>query len=238
MKFDFDKESKRPIIRKIIIEAVIWIVEIAAVLFLAYFIIYYALEKTNMVGISMENTLKDGDAIIINKFSYRISKPKRFDVIVFKQSGNEHSYYNVKRIIGLPGETVQIKNGEIIINGNVVEDIINADPMSNYGLAEEPLKLEDNEYFVLGDNRNNSEDSRFASVGTIRRDEIIGKAFLRLKPFNFISKLNLKNQTNTQQNKNIAKKNDIITLDYINYTLDYINYIIYYLYTKLRSDPV
>lgn len=197
MNFDFDNDSKRPMVKKILIEVAIWIVEIAAVVFLAYFIIYYALEKTNMVGISMETTLKDGDSIIINKFSYRFSDPKRFDVIVFKQSGNEHSYYNIKRIIGLPGETVQIKDGKIYIEGAVIQDVVRADVMNNYGLAEEEIKLEDNEYFVLGDNRNNSEDSRFASVGNIRRDEIIGKAFIRLKPFNFISKLNLKNENET-----------------------------------------
>ncbi len=191
MEFDFDKESKRPIIRKILIKIIIWVIQIAAVIFLAYFIVYYALERTDMVGISMETTLNDGDSIIINKFSYRFNDPKRFDVIVFKQSGKEHSYYNIKRIIGLPGEKIQIKDGVIYINGEIIQETINVEPMNNFGLAEEEIKLEENEYFILGDNRNNSEDSRFASVGTIRRDEIVGKAFIRLKPFNFISKLNL-----------------------------------------------
>jgi len=194
MDFDFDKESKRPLVMRILIEIFIWAAQIAAVIFLAYFIIYYALEKTEMPGISMESTLSDGDPIIINKLSYRFSNPKRFDVIVFKQTGKEHSYYNVKRIIALPGETIQIKDGIIYINDEPIEDIVNADEMKNYGLADEAITLEENEYFVLGDNRNNSEDSRFASVGMIRREEIIGKAFIRLKPFNFISKLNLKKE--------------------------------------------
>lgn len=192
MYFDFEKDSKRLHIRKILIQTAIWIAEIAAVILLAFFIVYYALEKTEMVGISMENTMKDGDSIIINKFSYRFAKPKRFDVIVFKQSGNEHSYYHIKRVIGLPGETVQIKGGQIYINGNIQQDIVKTDKINNNGLAEEPIKLEDNEYFVLGDNRNNSEDSRFASIGMIRVGDIIGKAFIRLKPFNFVNKLNLK----------------------------------------------
>ena len=201
MDFDFDKESKRPLAKRIFIEIFIWAAEIAAVVFLAYFIIYYALEKTEMPGISMESTLYDKDPIIINKLSYRFSEPKRFDVIVFKQSGREHSYYNIKRIIGLPGEKVQIRDGKIFINGELVEDIINAEEMKNYGLASEPIILEENEYFVLGDNRNNSEDSRFASVGMIRRDEIIGKAFIRLKPFNFVNKLNLKQKAESSGKK-------------------------------------
>ncbi len=192
MIYDFDKDEKRTARKKLLIKILIWIAEIVAVIFLAYFIVFYALEKTNVVGASMEPTLKNEDSIIVNKFSYRFTKPKRFDVIVFKQRGREHSYYNVKRIIGLPGETIQIKDDKFYINGKVYEDPVNADPMTNYGLATEEMKLEENEYFVLGDNRNNSEDSRFASVGTISREEIVGQAFLRLKPFDFISQLNLK----------------------------------------------
>lgn len=192
MDYDFDKESKKPTIKNIFIEIFIWAAMIGAVIFLAYFIVYYCVEKTNVIGESMENTLSPDDGIIINKFTYHISDPKRFDVIVFKQSGREHSYYNIKRIIGLPGERVIIKDNNIYINGEIVEDIVNVDPMINYGLADEEIILEDNEYFVLGDNRNNSEDSRFASIGNITRDDIIGKAALRLSPFNFISKLNLK----------------------------------------------
>jgi signal peptidase I len=191
MNFDFDEKSKKPLLKKIFIEVFIWAAQIAAVVFLAYFIVFYALEKTNMIGASMENTLNANDSIIINKLSYRFDEPKRFDVIVFKQSGREHSYYNIKRIIGLPGETLQMKDGNILINGEAIEEVSNVETMANYGLAEEEIILEENEYFVLGDNRNNSEDSRFASIGNIRRDEIIGEAFIRLSPFNFVNKLNL-----------------------------------------------
>lgn len=190
MDYDFDNGNNKKII-KILIKVLIWIIQIVAVILLAYFIVYYALEKTNMVGASMESTLKDGDSIIINKFSYRFAKPKRNDVIVFKHNGKEHNYYNIKRIIGMPGETVQIKDGKIYINGKLRTDIIKVDKMLNSGLAGDKITLEENEYFVLGDNRNNSEDSRFASIGNIRKNEIVGKAFIRLSPFNFISKLNL-----------------------------------------------
>ena len=199
MDFDFDRESKKPFVMKLFLKIFIWAAQIAAVIFLAYFIVYYALERTNMVGISMETTLTDKDQIIINKFSYRFSNPKRFDVIVFKKSGKEHSYYNIKRIIALPGEKLHIRDGVIYINGEAVKDIVKVEAMGNYGLAAEEITLEENEYFVLGDNRNNSEDSRFASVGMIRREEIIGKAFLRISPFNFVNKLNLVLDTESEE---------------------------------------
>ncbi len=195
ISFDFEKESKRPLVMRILIEVFIWAAQLAAVIFLAYFIINYALEKTEMVGVSMETTLVDKDQVIINKFSYRVAEPKRFDVIVFKQSGKEHSYYDIKRIIALPGEKIKIQEGIVYINEEPVEEIVNVELMDNYGLADEGITLEENEYFVLGDNRNNSEDSRFASIGMIRRNEIIGEAFIRLKPFNFINKLNLVKET-------------------------------------------
>jgi signal peptidase I len=199
MDYDFDRESKKPLVMKIFIKILIWAAQIAAVIFLAYFIVYYALERTNMVGISMETTLADKDQIIINKFSYRFSEPERFDVIVYKQSGKEHSYYDIKRIIALPGEKLQIKDGLIYINGEVINEIVNVEPMGNYGLATEEILIEENEYFVLGDNRNNSEDSRFASVGMIRREEIIGEAFIRTSPFNFVNKLNLIKETESEE---------------------------------------
>ncbi len=199
MDYDFDKESKKPLVMKIFIKILIWAAQIAAVIFLAYFIVYYALERTNMVGISMETTLSDKDQIIINKFSYHFTEPRRYDVIVFKKSGKEHSYYDIKRIIALPGEKLQIKDGLIYINGEVIKEIVNVEPMGNYGLAAEEILLEENEYFVLGDNRNNSEDSRFASVGMIRREEIIGEAFIRTSPFNFVNKLNLIKEAESEE---------------------------------------
>ncbi len=193
MEFDFDKESKKPLVRKIVISSIIWIVEIALVVALAYLIVNYALEKTTMLGESMETTLKDQDKIIINKFAYKFSKPERFDIVVFKQTNKEHSYFNVKRIIGLPGETIQIENGKIYIGGKIIEEPIVTEAMHNSGLAAEEMKLDDNEYFVLGDNRNNSEDSRFANIGNILFDDIIGKAWIRTNDFDFVNNINKKN---------------------------------------------
>ena len=190
MRYNFDSEDTSEKRKKIIKEIIIWVVEIIAVILLAYFLVEYAAEKTTVVGESMETTLQEGDKVIINKLAYRFSKPNRFDVIVFKQRGKEHSYYNIKRIIGLPGETVQIKDGVVYINGEPITEKSAVDVIINPGLAVEPITLEDKEYFVLGDNRNLSEDSRFANIGNVVLDDIIGKAWIRLKPFNFVNELN------------------------------------------------
>lgn len=193
MDFDFDKESKKPLVRKIVISSIIWIVEIAIVVALAYLIVNYALEKITMLGESMETTLKDQDKIVINKFAYKFSKPERYDIVVFKQTNKEHNYFNIKRIIGLPGETIQIENGTIYIGGKIITEPMVTEAIHNNGLAAEEMKLDDNEYFVLGDNRNNSEDSRFANIGNILFDDIIGKAWIRTNDFGFVNNLNKKN---------------------------------------------
>lgn len=190
MNYDFDREDKGPLIKRIIIKTIVWIIAIAMVVSLAYFLSHNALEKTMVLGTSMESTLKEKDEIIINKYAYLVSKPKRFDVIVFKQTNKEHSYLNIKRIIGLPGETVQIIDGIVYINGEVLNEATQVEGIDNSGLAEESILLEENEYFVLGDNRNNSEDSRFANIGNIVSEDIIGKALARGNDFAFIDNLN------------------------------------------------
>ncbi|QHQ62218.1 signal peptidase I [Anaerocolumna sedimenticola] len=195
MEFDFDRDSKKPLVKKIIVSIIIWIIEIVIVVALAYLIVNYALEKTTMLGESMETTLKDQDKIIINKFAYKIAKPKRFDVIVFKQTNKEHSYFNIKRIIGLPGEKILIENGHIRINGEILSEPVITESIKNSGLAAEEIKLDDNEYFVLGDNRNNSEDSRFANIGNILFDDIVGKAWIRTNNFGFINNIHNKNSS-------------------------------------------
>ncbi|BCJ95086.1 signal peptidase I [Anaerocolumna cellulosilytica] len=191
MEFDFDRENRGPVVKKIAIKIFIWILQIAAVILFAYLITNYALEKTTVLGNSMEPTLVEQDKIIINKFAYRFARPKRYDVVVFKQTNKEHSYLNIKRIIGLPGETIQISGGSVFINGTVLAEQIPVEAMVNSGLAEEEITLDENEYFVLGDNRNSSEDSRFANIGNILADDIIGKAWIRSNDFAFISNLNV-----------------------------------------------
>lgn len=180
-----------PTVKKIIKEIVIWLLLIVLTITASYFITTNVFVKTAVAGVSMEPTLMEGQVVIVNKIEYYLKSPKRNDVIVYKQSNREHSYYEIKRVIGLPGETVKIKNGIIYINDEVLKEKIKTEAIENAGLAEEGIKLDDNEYFVLGDNRNDSEDSRFASVGNVLRNEILGKAVAIEKPFTLVDSLNL-----------------------------------------------
>lgn len=130
-------------------------------------------------GDSMQPTLHNGDMLIVQKVAYQ--HPKRFDIIVFDSLDGKGTLF-IKRVIGLPGETVQIADGVITIDGEVLEEHYGMEPMEAAGLASEPFVLGEEEYFVLGDNRNNSGDSRSASVGAVKQDQIAGKAFFRFWP--------------------------------------------------------
>ncbi len=159
-------------------------VYLLVVLLLTYLVITYVGQRTEVNGDSMEPMLSDGDNLIVDKISYRFQDPQRFDIIVFPFQYKEETYY-IKRIIGLPGETVQIDEaGTIYINGEVLEESYGREIISanHLGLAAEPITLGPDEYFVMGDNRNNSSDSRLAEVGNIKRDQIIGRAWVRIWP--------------------------------------------------------
>lgn len=180
-----------PSAKKVIKEIIIWILLIVITISASYFITTNVFVKTSVSGTSMEPTLKEGQVVIVNKLEYYIKSPKRNDVIVYKQSNKEHSYFEIKRVIGLPGETVKIKNGIVYINDEAMKEKVKTEAISNSGLAEEGVKLDDNEYFVLGDNRNDSEDSRFAGIGNVLKNEILGKAVATEKPFSLVDSLNL-----------------------------------------------
>lgn len=180
-----------PTVKKIIKEIIVWLLLIVLTITASYFITTNIFVKTAVAGVSMEPTLMEGQVVIVNKIEYYLKSPRRNDVIVYKQSNREHSYYEIKRVIGLPGETVKIKNGIIYINDEALKEKVKTETIENAGLAEEGIKLDDNEYFVLGDNRNDSEDSRFASVGNVLKNEILGKAVATEKPFTLVDSLNL-----------------------------------------------
>ena len=154
---------------------------VAAALLLSLLITKFVAHHTSVDGSSMESTLTDGDQLIVQQLSYYFHEPERFDVIVFPIS-TEDNY--IKRIIGLPGETVQIRDGQVYINGSLLtEDRFGSDLMQDPGTAADTIYLQSDEYFVLGDNRNASVDSRFPEVGLIHKKDIKGKAWLRFYPF-------------------------------------------------------
>ena len=148
--------------------------------FLAFVIVFSVGMRTSVIGDSMEPVLFNGQEILMNRVVYRLSLPKRGDVVVFLPNGNQNSHYYVKRVVGLPGETIQIKDGNVYINGVLLEEDDSFDKMIEAGIAENELVLASDEFFVLGDNRNSSEDSRSGNVGAVQRDNIIGKAWFHM----------------------------------------------------------
>lgn len=190
MRYDYDFDGMSGSPKKIIIEVVITLFEIAIVVLAAFLIIRFGLENMKVTGNNMNPTLKDADTILINKMSYKLHSVKRNDVVVVKQSGSEHNYYMIQRVIGLPGEKVKISNGEIYIDGKVLDEKYDFPLIKNGGLALEEIVLDKDEYFMLCDNRNDCEDSRNASVGNVLKSNIVGKAWIRTNSFAFISEIN------------------------------------------------
>lgn len=154
-----------------------------AVVALTFLFVQFVGQRTHVNGDSMNVTLEDGDNLIVDKLSYRFSDPERYDIIVFPYQYQEKTYY-IKRIIGMPGETVQIIDGMVYIDGEMLDESYGKEVMQYAGIASDPIELGEDEYFVLGDNRNNSSDSRDPSVGNVHEDQIIGKAFIRIWPLN------------------------------------------------------
>ncbi len=174
-----DEEREKSPLR----ELVGMILYIGVVLVITFLIITFVGQRTHVSGDSMKNTLNHGDQLIVDKITYRFRDPVRYDIIVFPYQYEENTYY-IKRIIGLPGETVQIVDGEILIDGEVLTESYGREVIRDPGMAAEPIALGEDEYFVLGDNRNASSDSREPSVGVIHRDDIVGRAWIRIWPLN------------------------------------------------------
>ena len=161
-----------------VFEIILYFALVACITFL---IIHFVGQRTVVNGVSMQPTLSDGDNLIVDKLSYRFHDPDRFDIIVFPQ---EDGRYFIKRIIGLPGESVRIdEDGFIYINGEKLQESYGKEVMRDPGLAKDGIQLGADEYFVLGDNRNNSEDSRYADMGNIKKRNIIGKVWFIASPW-------------------------------------------------------
>ena len=156
-----------------------WVVDIIVVIMFALFFVFVVADKETVDGNSMSPVLESGDEVLVNRLSYGVLSPSRFDVIAF--SVGEETYY--KRVFGLPGEKIQIKDGEIYINGEAIIFNKEKDYIVSPGLAQEEITLGENEFFVMGDNWNNSDDSRFSYIGNVNRNDIIGKVWFILTPF-------------------------------------------------------
>ncbi|MCD8109291.1 MAG: signal peptidase I [Clostridiales bacterium] len=151
-------------------------IKILIALFLAFVVVYSVGMKVTVSGNSMESIISDGDRVLVNRLVYSLSEPKAGDIIVFLPNGNEKSHYYVKRVVAVPGDTVYISDGVLYVNGEMYDDE-DTEAIVNAGLAEEEITIGEDEYFVLGDNRNSSEDSRYANIGNIKMEYIVGKAW-------------------------------------------------------------
>lgn len=180
-KVETEHEESKSVVRQIVETILYFVVIFTAVLFIQRFII----QPVEVDGKSMEDTLNNGNHLLLEKVSYWFGDPERYDVVVFQPYDTDEEMYYIKRIIGLPGETVQILDNIIYINGEPLQENHGKEnEIRDNGIASEPVTLGEEEYFVLGDNRNSSKDSRSESVGAIKRDSILGKAWCRFWPLN------------------------------------------------------
>ena len=172
-------KKKKKISQELLREIFSWIFGIALSVFLAAVVVIFLGKSTRVVGMSMEPTLENGQQIFIDRFLYVLSSPKAGDVVAFLPNGNENSHYYAKRVVAGPGDKVRIADGTLYVNGQeskwVTERILDA------GIAENEIILGNKEYFCIGDNPNNSEDSRSANIGPVEEGDMIGKAWFHLK---------------------------------------------------------
>ena len=157
--------------------AIEWGTEIIVVCILAWMLVSFFGQRVSNAGDSMSPVLKNGDVVLINRIVYDARKPKRGEIIAFRPNGNENAHYCIKRVVGLPGETIQIKDGKIYIDGKVQKKDVYTSDLDFAGIAEKKLTLGETEYFVLGDNSAGSDDSRLADIGNVKREDIGGKVW-------------------------------------------------------------
>lgn len=180
-----DMEKKEEESKSIFKEIFGWVAYIGIIIALTYLIITYVGMRTCVSGESMLPTLENGDNLIVDKLTYRFKEPERYEVIVFPYKYEDNTFF-IKRIIGLPGETIQVKEGYVYINGELLGEDYGAEVMEESGIAQEPITLGEDEYFVLGDNRNHSTDSRMPNVGVLKREDLVGRAWVRIWPLDSI----------------------------------------------------
>ncbi len=172
-------QRKKLISSEKISEAASWIFIVALAILLAFFLVFTLGMRTTVIGTSMETSLHNGQVVFLNRVVYNILQPSRGDVIAFRPNGNVNAHYSVKRVVAVPGDTVQIMNGVLYLNGEPQDEMFD-DQIADAGVAEDLMKLGEDEYFVMGDNCNSSEDSRSVNLGNIKKEYIVGKVWFHM----------------------------------------------------------
>ncbi len=183
-------EKKKRVSKDMVREILVTIFYCFAAVLLAFVLVFLVGMKISVIGVSMEPALYNGQEIFINRFIYKLFQPGRGDIIAFLPNGNQNSHYYLKRVVGLPGERIQIIGGYVYIDGELLDEGDTYDKISDAGIAENEVILGSDEYFVLGDNRNSSEDSRSGNIGPVKKETIAGKAWFHLssekEPMGFV----------------------------------------------------
>ncbi|MBO4748908.1 MAG: signal peptidase I [Lachnospiraceae bacterium] len=173
--YEPEKKNHFPVISEIFLCLIIALIAV----FMAVVSVYFFGLKSSVVGTSMEPGLSNGQDILINRFAYTLFVPKKGDVVVFLPHGNEHSHYYVKRVVAIPGDIVQIRDGKLYVNGEASPLV--SEYISYAGIAENEFTLKNGQYFCMGDNPDDGEDSRQANIGPVDKEDIIGRAWWHMK---------------------------------------------------------
>lgn len=199
MNLNFEHEKKKERQREIIREIIKWAIKIVITIGVAFLVVHFCLLRTIMTGSSMDNTLVNGQEVIINKGAYLVFSPSRNDVIATyitdEEKVDDDYVITIRRVVGLPGEKIQVKKGYIYINGVEFQEKYKMPVMISGGIADKEVTLGKDEYFVLGDNRNDSEDSRFRSFGNVKKRNILGRVIFKMDPFSMIGGPTLEEKT-------------------------------------------
>ena len=183
-------EKKKRVSKDMVREILVTIFYCFSAVLLAFVLVFLVGMKISVIGVSMEPALYNGQEVFINRFIYKLFQPGRGDIVAFLPNGNQNSHYYLKRVVGLPGERIQIIGGYVYIDGELLDEGDIYDKISDPGIAENEVILGSDEYFVLGDNRNSSEDSRSGNIGPVKKETIAGKAWFHLssekEPMGFV----------------------------------------------------